>query len=289
MCVFLCMGGNSTTWMNTAVLVTCMRNFRKNRGPVSGILKGYVGLSTAIFTDLCSALFNDDPARFLLMLAITPLAVCFTAMLFLREIPSSDSSAADDKEESRYFWLFNGVAVVVALYLLAFDFVPNPSKLVSHIFAAVLLVLLASPLVIPAYSFFASRKGAGSDVEGQAAVEPLLKPEIAAESESKAAAALAEENGGEEVKRRPVIGEEHTIPEALRTLDFWILFVSFLCGVGTGLAVMNNMGQIGLALGYADVSIFVSLTSIWGFFGRIVSGLVSEYFIRYCLALFLNL
>jgi hypothetical protein len=43
---------------------------------------------------------------------------------------------------------------------------------------------------------------------------------------------------------------------------------------------MNNMGQIGLALGYADVSLFVSMTSIWGFFGRIISGTVSEYYIK---------
>ncbi|RVW38557.1 hypothetical protein CK203_075543 [Vitis vinifera] len=86
-----------------------------------------------------------------------------------------------------------------------------------------------------------------------------------------------------EIKRpRPSIGEDHTIIEAISTTDFWILFASFLCGVGTGLAVMNNMGQMGLALGYVDVSIFVSLTSIWGFFGRILSGSVSEYFIGSC-------
>jgi hypothetical protein len=92
--------------------------------------------------------------------------------------------------------------------------------------------------------------------------------------------AAMEGKEGEVGKRMPLIGEEHTIVEALRTADFWVLFISFLCGVGTGLAVMNNMGQIGLALGYADVSIFVSLTSIWGFFGRIISGTVSEYFIK---------
>lgn len=92
--------------------------------------------------------------------------------------------------------------------------------------------------------------------------------------------AAMEGKKGEVGKRVPLIGEEHTIVEALRTVDFWVLFISFLCGVGTGLAVMNNMGQIGLALGYADVSIFVSLTSIWGFFGRIISGTVSEYFIK---------
>ncbi|KAL7257409.1 hypothetical protein ACSBR1_003666 [Camellia fascicularis] len=215
MCIFLCMGGNSTTWMNTAVLVTCIRNFRKNRGPVSGILKGYVGLSTAIFTDLCTALFSDDPSTFLLMLAIVPFLVCLAAILFLREIPPS-STSAEENEEIRYFGIFNAVAVAVAVYLLLFDVTGTHGGAVSQTFAS----------------------------------------------------------------RRPVIGEDHTVWEAFGTVDFWILFGSFLCGVGTGLAVMNNLGQMGLALGYVDVSIFVSLTSIWGFFGRIVSGSVSEYFIK---------
>jgi hypothetical protein len=38
---------------------------------------------------------------------------------------------------------------------------------------------------------------------------------------------------------------------------------------------------MGVAMGYADVSIFVSMTSIWGFFGRIASGTISEHFIKY--------
>ncbi|KAL6210095.1 hypothetical protein ACLB2K_021033 [Fragaria x ananassa] len=270
MCIFLCMGGNSTTWMNTAVLVTCIRNFRSNRGPVSGILKGYVGLSTAIFTDLCAAMFNNNSASFILMLAVTPFAVCLTAMVFLREIAPS-SSAAEDKQESRYFWFFNGLAVFVALYLLAYDFIPDPSTILSYVFSATLLLLLASPLLIPAYTYvsaLAESRVGSADPEKPIPVAALEAPLLAAEK------AEAVE------RRRPVIGEEHTIFEAMRTLDFWVLFVSFLCGVGTGLAVMNNLGQIGLALGYVDVSIFVSLTSIWGFFGRIISGMVSEYFIR---------
>jgi len=47
------------------------------------------------------------------------------------------------------------------------------------------------------------------------------------------------------------------------------------------MAVINNMGQIGLAMGYVDVSMFVSLISIWGFFGRIGAGSISEHFIRF--------
>ncbi|XWS40179.1 hypothetical protein CRYUN_Cryun18bG0118200 [Craigia yunnanensis] len=279
MCIFLCMGGNSTTWMNTAVLVTCIRNFRRNRGPVSGILKGYVGLSTAIFTDLCSALFSDDPARFLIMLAVIPFAVCLTAIFFLREIPQSASVAAE-KEETRYLTIFNIVAVVVAVYLLAYDLIGSANQVFSLVFAVILTILLASPLAVPVYSFVKSwcLVGFEDDMERQ---EPLLKEEtIAVATAKKKDVATAEEEVALVEKKRMEIGEDHTIIEAMQTWDFWLLFVSFLCGVGTGLAVMNNMAQIGLALGHVDVSTFVSLTSVWGFFGRIISGLVSEYFLK---------
>ncbi|KAL1205802.1 Protein NUCLEAR FUSION DEFECTIVE 4 [Cardamine amara subsp. amara] len=278
MCVFLCMGGNSTTWMNTAVLVTCIRNFRRNRGPVSGILKGYVGLSTAIFTDLCTALFSNDPASFLVLLAVVPFAVCLTAVFFLREIPPA-SSAAEENEETRYFTVFNIVAVVVAVYLQSYDIIGIKTGVFSIAFASILLFLLASPIAIPFHSFIKSLNlGEQDDLEGRIQ-EPLLRSEIAAAEKEVivVAAVVAEE---EEKKKRPVLGEDHTIMEAMLTVDFWVLFVSFLCGVGTGLAVMNNMGQIGLALGYTDVSIFVSMTSIWGFFGRILSGTLSEHFLK---------
>ncbi|OIW08855.1 hypothetical protein TanjilG_16436 [Lupinus angustifolius] len=274
MCIFLCMGGNSTTWMNTAVLVTCIRNFRSNRGPVSGILKGFVGLSTAIFTNICSALFADDPSSFLLMLSLVPFAVCLSGIFFLREIPAVKSTtAAQDNEETRYFAVLNAFAIVIAVYLLAFGFLPNPTALFSTAFAVVLLLMLASPLGIPVHSFFKNRFEQGSNRDVEQVNEPLLQ-----KKENETPAEEGEAVVG--VKRRTEIGEDHTIVEALSSVEFWIMFVSFLCGVGTGLAVQNNLGQIGLALGYTDVSLFVSLISIFGFFGRIISGSVSEHFIK---------
>ncbi|CAM0952690.1 unnamed protein product [Alopecurus aequalis] len=279
MCVCLCLGGNSTTWMNTAVLVTCIRNFRGSRGPVSGVLKGFVGLSTAIFTDLCSALFADDPASFLVMLAVVPAAVCAVAMVFLREGPVVSGSAADDEADARGFAAISTLAVAIALYLLAADLtgLSGLGGAVSAIFTAVLLVLLAAPVAVPAHvawrSWMKTRKAANADAEDalEESTAPLLLPASKPTARSIEARAPGE---------RPRLGEEHTIAEALSALDFWLLFSSFLMGVGTGLAVMNNLGQMGVAMGYSDVSLFVSMTSIWGFFGRIASGTISEHFIK---------
>ncbi|CAB4287811.1 unnamed protein product [Prunus armeniaca] len=255
MCIFMCMGGNSTTWMNTAVLVTCMRNFAKNRGPVSGILKGYVGLSTAIFTDLCTALFSSNPSKFLLMLAIVPAIVCLTAVLFLKETEPA-STPSEQKQEAEFFHAFDVIAIAVAVYLLAFDITGTHGHVLSLAFVIGLAVLLAMPLGVPLYTLFYTPSGTepschNDDIEHQIK-EPLLAkiggtiekpPEIQNSNEG---INLRDVVG----KRQPLIGEDHTIIE-----------------------------MMGLALGYHDVSIFVSLTSIWGFFGRIVSGLASEYYI----------
>lgn len=283
------MGGNSTTWMNTAVLVTCMRNFPKNRGPISGILKGYVGLSTAIFTDICTALFSSDPSKFLLMLTIVPAVICLVAALFLHETPPA-STCAEEKQETQFFSAFNLIAVTVAVYLLAFDITGPHARVLSLVFTAGLLILLAMPLLIPLYlAIF--KPSPNLDKEKQIH-EPLLAQQISAEKEERKEdqeVSVGTKVEGVETKPKPVIGEEHTIMEMVKTVDFWVLFVSFLCGVGTGLCVMNNMGQMGLALGYPDVSIFISFISIWGFFGRIISGSLSEYCIRFTRSLLTTL
>ncbi|MED6160730.1 hypothetical protein PIB30_054117 [Stylosanthes scabra] len=266
MCIFLCMGGNSTTWMNTAVLVTCMRNFPNNRGPISGILKGYVGLSTAIFTDICSALFSSDPSMFLLMLTIFPAIICCIAAVFLRETPPA-STCAQENKEAQFLNTFNLIAVTVAVYLLAFDVSGIHGHVLSLIFTAGLLILLLMPLLVPLYLIiFNDNPSPGPDQEQQIH-EALLDGDKKVEEV-------------ETTKGKAVIGEEHSIGEMMRSIEFWIMFMSFLCGVGTGMCVMNNMGQMGEALGYSDVSIFISFTSIWGFFGRIVSGSLSEHYIR---------
>lgn len=71
---------------------------------------------------------------------------------------------------------------------------------------------------------------------------------------------------------------EMNIIEAFGTMNFWLLFFAMMCGMGSGLATINNMNQLCQSLGYRTVEIntFVSLWSIWNFLGRLGSGYASD-------------
>ncbi|EHA8591916.1 putative protein NUCLEAR FUSION DEFECTIVE 4 [Cocos nucifera] len=77
-------------------------------------------------------------------------------------------------------------------------------------------------------------------------------------------------------------GENLNILQAIWTCDFWLLFLAMACGMGSGLATVNNISQIGSSLGYTSVetSTLISLWSIWNFLGRFGTGYISDYFLR---------
>ncbi|EXB42059.1 hypothetical protein L484_006405 [Morus notabilis] len=80
----------------------------------------------------------------------------------------------------------------------------------------------------------------------------------------------------------PFEEEDMNLLQAMRTVNFWLLFLAMVCGMGSGLATINNMSQLGQSLGYTSLEItsFVSLWSIWNFLGRFGAGYLSDYFLH---------
>lgn len=348
MCLVQMVGSNSATWFNTAVLVTCMRNFPHSRGTVVGILKGLVGLSAAIFTQIYTALLTDNASLLLLFLALGPTFVCLCSMLLVRPVPAAGNVRVDP-EERRNFHYITYVCLALAAYLCAINLgeeLVDMNRFIPVVFTVVMAVFLVAPLAIPIKTLSQEccgiispndlqeplliKESAAAAARGETANAPLViqdveegartpieevhvgastTPDLGTASEDEEGHSyskgkkvtlhedvVAKLNQQEEdaetllvvgegavkrpKRRRPRRGEDFKLRQALVKADFWILFLTFFCGVGTGVTAINNLGQIGEAQGYYNVDIFVSLISIANFLGRLGGGALSEHYVR---------
>ena len=146
--MLICIGTNGETYFNTAALVSCVRNFSYYRGPVVGILKGFGGLSGAIFTAIYAALYAPDQASFIFMVAIGPTLVAILAMFVVRPVAFEGE---DNDLQGRKFNFLYGICLLLAVYLLSTIIVQDRatvSHTLNNMFACGLLLLLALPLIL---------------------------------------------------------------------------------------------------------------------------------------------
>ncbi|PSS36144.1 Protein NUCLEAR FUSION DEFECTIVE like [Actinidia chinensis var. chinensis] len=300
----LCVATNSSAWLGTAVLVTNMRNFPISRGTVAGILKGYGGLSAAVFTEIFSMLLHNSSSKLLLFLSLGIPILCIVMMYAVK--PCTPTSGEDSAEHSHFVFI-QAASVVLGLYLLTTTVLGNffpLSSSISYTFLVIMVLLLMTPLAVPVkmtlYRSNQSKFGtlgqsvgsadelvqAGDNVDKK---EPLLTPSssttnlgsfLESDSVSEVDMLLAEGEGAVKKKRRPKRGEDFTFREALIKADFWLLFLVYFAGVGSGVTVLNNLAQIGIAQGAHDTTILLSLFSFCNFVGRLSGGAVSEHFVR---------
>lgn len=288
---------NSNAWLGTAVLVTNMRNFPLSRGTVAGILKGYIGISAAVYTVVYSLLLKESALNLLLFLALGLPALCLALMYFIR--PCTPASGEESSEHG-HFLFTQVVSVVLAIYLLTITIVNQMiflSPAVSYILIAIMVILLLAPLAIPVkMTLFPARARIDSSdhlapPESSATqTDPLLTPSSSAtnlgsfhetDDASDVETLLAIGEGAvkkkKKTKRR---GEDFKFQEAFIKADFWLLWFVYFLGVGSGVTVLNNLSQIGVALGSDDTTVLLSLFSFCNFVGRLGSGVVSEHFVK---------
>lgn len=322
MCILIFVGTNGETYFNTVALVSCVQNFPKSRGPVVGILKGFAGLGGAILTQMYAVIHSPDHANLIFMVAVGPAMVVIGLMFVVRPVGGHRQVRASD---GLSFTFIYSLCLLLAAYLMGVMLVEDLVDLnhtVVVIFTAVLVVLLIIPIVLPVVlTFFVdprtpleesllpnSRKQeeAGrssvlqqnevifSELEEEKPKEVDMLPALErqkriAQLQTKLFQAAAE--GAVRVKRRrgPHRGEDFTLTQALIKADFWLIFFSLLLGSGSGLTVIDNLGQLSQSLGYNNTHIFVSMISIWNFLGRVGGGYFSEIIVRYRILAFCSM
>ncbi|XP_057544342.1 protein NUCLEAR FUSION DEFECTIVE 4-like [Amaranthus tricolor] len=310
MCVLIFIGTNGETYFNTASLVSCVQNFPKNRGPIVGILKGFAGLSGAILTQIYALINSPDQASLVFMIAVGPTMVVVSLMFIIRPVKGHRQVRPSDG--ASFSFVYSG-CLVLAAYLLGVMLVQDLID-VSHtiviVFTSILFVILLAPISIPIS--MAIREEPRTSIEEALLETQKEEPAKAAESDTdvvfseiedekpkdvdtlprserkkrmaqlQARVAQAAAEGAVRVKRRrgPHRGEDFTLTQALVKADFWLLWFPFVLASGSGLTVIDNLGQMSQSLGYNNAHIFVSMISIWNFLGRVGGGYLSEIVVR---------
>ncbi|XP_057438255.1 protein NUCLEAR FUSION DEFECTIVE 4-like [Lotus japonicus] len=290
MCLYICLGANSQTFANTGALVTCVKNFPGSRGSVLGLLKGYVGLSGAIITQLYHALYGDNSESLILLIAWLPAAVSSVFLPTIRMLKLSTSQ--QQQKEHKVFYNFLYMSLGFAGFLMVLIIVQknwsfSRIEYIADGIGVIFLLLLPLALVFrEELKLLKDNTQSFSDpsqlkVVTEVPTPNMAPPQVVVPSSTNNTSSHKKGSCWRTIFKPPNRGEDYTILQALFSIDMLILFIATTFGVGGTLTAIDNLGQIGNSLGYPSKSIttFVSLVSIWNYLGRVVSGYLSEIFL----------
>ncbi|KAL3819348.1 hypothetical protein ACJIZ3_005253 [Penstemon smallii] len=270
MCLYMLLAAHASTFFNTANVVTGVHNFPNYSGTIVGIMKGFLGLSGAILIQVYETIFKDKHSSYLLLLSLLPTITSLLLMGFVKIYKTNQ------EDEKKHLNDFSCLAVIIAAYLAVVIIIQNilKLKLSVYVFTFIVLILL---LVSPVFIAIKAQR-----YKSYKLVKSLLEHNQFANERDP----LVEQDPGEnrEISNGTETnsGEDLNLLQAMGTLSFWCLFFTTACAMGSGLATVNNMSQIGESLGYTSLEIntLVSLWSIWNFLGRFGAGYISEYFLH---------
>ncbi|KAI4339258.1 hypothetical protein MLD38_024218 [Melastoma candidum] len=289
MCLYICIGANSQAFSNTGALVTLVKNFPESRGVVLGLLKGYVGLSGAIFTQLFYAFYYHDTKALILLIGWLPAAISFAFLRTIRIV-----KVVRQPNEVKVFYNLLYISLGLAGFIMIMIIVEkqltftrseygiSAAGVIFLLFLPLAIVLIEEFKILKAKELLAASDSSQLKITAEKPPPPPLQETVPPTPPASALAPVAsnekQPSCWRTAFRPPDRGEDYTILQALFSIDMLILFLATICGVGGTLTVIDNLGQIGASLRYPTKSIgtFVTLVSIWNYLGRVAAGFGSE-------------
>ncbi|XP_059429001.1 uncharacterized protein LOC132162788 [Corylus avellana] len=273
---YIAVAANAPNFSATIAIVKSVQNFPVSRGVVLGLMKGLVGLGVPIITQIYYGIYENDSKGLVLLCALLPTAVSLLFMFTIRNLKNRRQP-----NELRVFLNFFYLTILLALFLMVITLLENYIKILTpavHTSSAIaVIVMLFLPLLLvikEEFSIWEVKKQPPTDQLGTNEKQPqeaLIFPGDSS-SEQKGMSCFAN------IFNKPERGEDHTILQAVLSIDMFYIFLVSLCGYGSALTSFDQLRAIGLALQFDDplVNSIITLASVWSYFGRVYSGFISE-------------
>ncbi|XP_023519273.1 protein NUCLEAR FUSION DEFECTIVE 4-like [Cucurbita pepo subsp. pepo] len=262
------LAGNSICWINTVCYIVAIRNFPSNRQVAVGISTSYQGLSAKIYTDIVGLIFtkrSDKTAEtFLLSNSVFPLGVCVLVCPMARIV-----ELVEEKGNLGVgFFVIFVITIATGVFAVVTS-VGSISRMLSPLSGLVgILVFLLLPVVVPVVE---SVKKSVREGKERRVYHSTMEEDTRIRPENEA---KLNRDGGDDAM------EEIGAREMVTRVNFWLYVGVYFFGATLGLAFLNNLGQIAESRGSESVSSLVSLSSSFGFFGRLMPSLLDHFLSR---------
>ncbi|KAL6204312.1 hypothetical protein ACLB2K_021580 [Fragaria x ananassa] len=284
--------GNSVCWINTVCYVVCIRNFPFHQQVAVGLTTSYQGLSAKIYTDIVSAFFSSSPHKraraYLLLNSLLPLIVCAVVAPFVRDIDVV--TGKQPRNMATGFRLMFVITIATGIYAV----ITSLGSMIGIDRMIGTGVFLLIPLVIPIAEKIRdilSRRWSLADrenkvynvsIDDQNGLESIETGVVKEEEEEEHTTTVQVHNEVSEVQVQHGFGvrEEIGVKLMVRRIDFWLYFLVYFFSATIGLVFLNTLGQITESRGSSKTSSLVSLSSSFGFFGRLMPSLLDYFFAR---------
>lgn len=259
-----------------------------------GITSSYLGLSAKLYTSAVNAIETSSPNKraklYLLFNSIIPLLACVVTSPVVREIGDhvQESSSSSRRRTRGGFVFMFVVTIVTGCYAVLGSL--DLSKLktllppVKNLIGIVICLL--APLVIPLGEkircFVEDKRliNRVKRVHNSTSIEEVssrLENGVATKEEEDHQLRDDDSDG---IYHGLGAKEEIGAMLMLQRVDFWLYFFVYFSGATLGLVFLNNLGQIAESRGCSGTSSLVSLSSSFGFFGRLIPSLFGYFFSR---------
>ncbi|CAN6327877.1 unnamed protein product [Urochloa humidicola] len=279
------LAGNGICWINTVCYLLCINNFPSDSRVAVSLATSYLGLSAKFYTTIAETLPRAAKARYsttkvyLLLNAVVPMAVTLVAAPALRvvEMVKKDGS----KRRQAPFLAMFAITLATGACAIIGSVGAKSIGLSTREHMVSFFVLLALPLLIPVV--LRVRKSMAKIRETK--WENRVHDHDSDGPETAVSVSVVEDKREEEQRQEAEQQSSHSSSSQeevgglrlLSKLDFWLYFFSYMFSGTLGLVFLNNLGQIAESRGLADASTLVSLSSSFGFFGRLLPAFLDYY------------